>query len=112
MVLFNKTTGKEISSSVKIADTFFSRLAGLIPRSELNDNEGLFLSPCAMIHMCFMKFPIDAVFVDSDMKVLRIFLNLKPWRFSSWVRRSYGVLELPAGKADGNIRVGDSLELK
>lgn len=63
-----------------------------------------------MIHMCFMKFPIDAVFLDADGRVLRVLANLKPWRFSPWVPGARGVLELPAGRADKLLSEGDVLE--
>jgi uncharacterized membrane protein (UPF0127 family) len=108
--IINKTRNLQVSASAERADTFSSRLFGLIPRSSLGPEEGLWLEPCAMIHMCFMKFPIDAVFLDADGRVLRVLANLKPWRFSPWVPGARGVLELPAGRADKLLSEGDVLE--
>jgi hypothetical protein len=63
-----------------------------------------------MIHMCFMRFPIDAVFLDGNLKVLRVLRDLNPWHFSPWVLGTRGVLELPAGRCEGRLEEGDILE--
>ena len=110
MIVFNKTRNSPVSASVGRADTFNTRLLGLIPRGGLGAEEGLWLEPCAMIHMCFMRFPIDAVFLDKDLKVLRVLENFQPWRFSPWVYGARGVLELPAARTSGRLSPGDLLE--
>lgn len=112
MKVFNKTSGAQVSSAASRADTFSTRLFGLIPRASLGEEEGLWLEPCAMIHMCFMRFPIDAVFLGKDMKVLRVIENFQPWRFSPWVAGARGVLELPAGRAGGRLKACDELEFR
>lgn len=112
MKVFNKTRGLAVSVSASRADTFSSRLFGLIPRGSLGEEEGLWLEPCAMIHMCFMRFPIDAVFLGRDMKVLRVLPGLRPWAFSPWVHGARGVLELPAGRCAGRVEEGDLLEFR
>lgn len=112
MKIFNKTKGLAVSGEAARADTFSSRLFGLIPRRSLGQEEGLWLEPCAMIHMCFMRFPIDAVFLDGELKVLRVLRCLGVWRFSPWVRGARGVLELPAGRAEGRVEEGDRLEFR
>ncbi|HBA61401.1 MAG TPA: DUF192 domain-containing protein [Elusimicrobia bacterium] len=112
MRVYNKTKDLMVSSSAGRADTFSARLFGLIPRRSLGAEEGLWLEPCAMIHMCFMNFPIDAVFLGRDMKALRVIEGLKPWRFSPWVYGARGVLELPAGRCGGRISEGDVLEFR
>ncbi|MHB0995752.1 MAG: DUF192 domain-containing protein [Elusimicrobiales bacterium] len=110
MKVFNRTRGLQVSAEASRAETFVTRLFGLIPRRSLGEEEGLWLEPCAMIHMWFMRFPIDAVFLDKDLKVLRVLENFGTWRFSPWVRGSRGVLELPAGRAAGRVAEGDLLE--
>ena len=112
MTVFNKTRNAAVSSGALKADTFSSRLFGLIPRKTLGPEEGLWLDPCAMIHTCFMSFPIDAVFLDAGLKVVRIVPSLKPWRFSPWVRDAESVLELPAGRAASLLAEGDLLEFR
>lgn len=112
MIVFNKTRNLAIASKVLRADSFSSRLFGLIPRSSLPPEEGLWLEPCAMIHTCFMRFPIDAVFLDAGLKALKICPNLEPWRFSPWVRGARSVLELAPGRLSGLLEEGDSLEFR
>ncbi len=112
MKVFNATKDLTVASAAERADTFSSRLFGLIPRAGLGEEEGLWLEPCAMIHMCFMRFAIDAVFLGEGGKVLRVLPNLKPWRFSPWVPGARGVLELPAGRCAGRVAEGDALEFR
>ena len=112
MKVLNVTRGVQVSAAAGRADTFASRLFGLIPRRALGPEEGLWLEPCAMIHMCFMRFAIDAVFLGEGGKVLRVLPDLSPWRFSPWVPGARGVLELPAGRAAGRVEEGDILEFR
>ncbi len=85
---------------------------GLLGRKGLDDGEGLLLSdPTGSIHMFFMRFPIDAVFLTRDLEVVRVIDGLKPWR----VARAGGakrILELGSGEAARlEIAVGDRLVL-
>jgi uncharacterized membrane protein (UPF0127 family) len=58
-----------------------------------------------------MRFPIDAVFLDRDLRVLRVADDLKPWRAAA-ARKARSVLELPAGEAARRgLAVGDVLVL-
>ena len=60
--------------------------------------------------MWFMRFPIDAVFVDRADRVTKVVPNLKPWRVVWWARGARDCLELPAGAAKAaRIEVGDQL---
>lgn len=110
MKAVNLNTGKNVSTQVVRADTFMSRFLGLMPRKTMGEEEGLLLSPCNSIHMFFMSFAIDAVFLDKDCNVLRIFENLKPWRITPFIKNAESVLELPAGRCKGRVSVGDRLE--
>ncbi len=110
MLVRNVTRNTIISTRTEAARSFSARLLGLIPRSSLEPEEGLWLEPCSSIHMCFMQFPIDAVFVDSNGKVLHIIADFKPWRFSPWFTGAHGVLELPAGRCAGRLKPGEVLE--
>ncbi|MCX5786450.1 MAG: DUF192 domain-containing protein [Elusimicrobia bacterium] len=112
MIVFNLTRNLSVVSQARKADTFSSRLFGLIPRRSIGEEEGLWLFPCAMIHMCFMSFAIDAVFLDENLKTLRVVENLKPWRFSPWVYGAKSVLELNAGRCGGRLAVGDQLAFR
>ncbi|MHC1694383.1 MAG: DUF192 domain-containing protein [Eubacteriales bacterium] len=90
---------KVIARNTFLADSFFTRLTGLLRSSSINDGEGLLLSPCRQIHTYGMKFDIDAVFLDRDMKIIDIFENIPPGRMSRYYMKGRMVLELPAGTA-------------
>jgi len=102
-------SGISIGSRVDIANNFWSRFRGLLGRSGLDDGEGLLISPCRSIHCFGMKFPIDAIFLDRDFRVLSIHPDLKPGAMASNRKARY-VLELKAGEtARYNIQIGEQL---
>ena len=102
---------KEIE--ILIADTFLLRLAGLMFRKKLPAATGLLLAPCNSVHMCFMRFAIDVVYLDKDYKILKIVTNLKPWIGLSVCRKAWATLELTAGEAERcSLAVGKKLVRK
>jgi uncharacterized protein len=96
----------------ELADRPLSRMRGLMGRRGLPAGEGLLLTPAPSIHTAFMRFPIDALFLDRDLRVLDIRASMPPWRVAS-KRHARAVLELPAGEcARRGVEVGDRLELR
>jgi uncharacterized protein len=105
------TAGVVVCESCLVADSPLTRLRGLLARPPLRGDQGLLLRPTGSIHTCFMGFPIDAVFLDRDWRVLHIARDVKPWRGAA-ARRARAVLELRAGEAARRgLAVGDVLEL-
>jgi uncharacterized membrane protein (UPF0127 family) len=95
-----------------VADTPFARLKGLLGKRELAAGEGLLLYPAFAVHTWFMRFPIDAVFLDRDLRVLRVASDLKPWRAAAG-RRAKAVLELAAGECRRRgIEAGNTLRVQ
>ena len=95
---------------IKIADSFFTRLAGLMFQKKLPTATGLLLTPCNNVHMCFMRFAIDVVYIDKDFKILKIVKHLKPWIGLSMCCKAWGTLELTAGEAERcGLAVGQKL---
>lgn len=93
------------------ADTFLKRFFGLMGRREAD--YGLFLDPCDSIHMFFMRFSIDAVFIDKSGIIVSIRQNLKPGQFAFGGKGSRAVLELPASRRYGaKLAVGKMLPLQ
>ncbi len=108
--IINKTNGQCISSDAKVAKTFIERLVGLLNRKSLPPEEALIFYNVSSIHMFFMRFPIDVVFLDSNMQVIRICQNLKPWRLASCLKAAI-TIELPNGRAENtHLALGDILE--
>ena len=85
---------------ILIADSFVTRLAGLMFRKELPPTTGLLLAPCNSVHMCFMCFAIDVIYIDKDFKILKVVKNLKPWLGLSICSKAWAALELNAGEAE------------
>src|SRR5262245_10159290 len=87
-------------------------MRGLIGRRGLLAGEGVLLRPAPAIHSAFVRFPIDAVFLDGQMRVLDIAARLRPWRVAS-KRGAQAVLELAAGEcARRGVAVGHQLALR
>jgi hypothetical protein len=84
-------------------------MRGLLGRGSLPGGEGILLRPAGSIHTFFMRFPIDAVFLDRDLVVVGIERDLRPWRAAAR-KRAHSVLELAAGEcARRGLREGDAL---
>jgi hypothetical protein len=108
--LVSETTGKPVVAQLRIAAGFWSRLAGLQFRRPLPSGAGLLLVPCNSVHSCFLRFPIDVVFLDGHGAVLAIRRNLRPWRLAWGPHKSHAVLEFPAGSAD--LQLGEKLRIE
>ena len=91
--------GAVVADHVEVAEGVFSRFMGLMFRDSLPAGHGLALRPCNSIHMFFMRFPLDVLFVDGDGRVLRVLDSIRPWRASSLVRGSTAAIERPADTA-------------
>jgi len=100
--------GAVVADRVRVAASAWSRAMGLMGRM-VAPGEGLLILPCNGIHMFFMRVPIDAVFLDPGLRVLKVVRDLKPWRVVPYVRGARCVLELRAGAAD-RVKEGDFLE--
>lgn len=93
----NENRRDVLASKLETADTLVSRTKGLLGRQELPTGEGLWIKRCNSIHTFFMKFAIDAVFVDRNLKVVAVHRDLKPWRVTWPHLRATSVFELPSG---------------
>jgi uncharacterized membrane protein (UPF0127 family) len=108
-VTLKRENGDVVCDRCVVAASPFSRMKGLLGRSELRPGEGLLLRPASAIHTFFMRFPIDAVFLDRDWRVVGIAGDVAPWR-TAGRKGAKAVLELPAGEsARRGLRPGDLL---
>ena len=96
---------------VKIADTFISRFRGLMLQKQLKPGHGLIITKCNSVHMMFMRFAIDVVYLDKNFCIRKIVRNLKPWIGVSMCIGAHCVLELKAGEADRlNLQIGQIIK--
>lgn len=77
--------------------TALERMRGLLGRSELKSNEGLWLDRCASVHTFFMKYALDLVYLDKQGKIVKLVENLPPYRCSGCYKAT-SVVELLAGE--------------
>lgn len=109
----NLTRGTVVARAAEVADTFLTRLVGLLGRESLGEGQGLLIWRCTMIHMFGMRFPIDAVFVDDGMVVIGLVESIAPNKVSRYYPRAAGVIELPVGSIERSLcTLGDQLALR
>jgi uncharacterized protein len=114
----NRTRGTVVCERLETADGVMSRGRGLVGRAGLDAGAGMLfdagrLLPIMWMHMFFMRFAIDILFLDAAGRVLKIDHRLKPWRLSSIAIGARRALELAAGAAAGSdTQVGDLIELE
>jgi len=109
--LVNQRTDEALAERIEVAVTRRARRKGLLGRSGLDPSSALIIAPCFSIHTMFMRFDIDAVFVDDDGRAVKVVRELTPWRVAV-DPSAHAVVELPAGSLrDGQVNIGDRLYL-
>ena len=97
-----------IASKVYSARGFSKRLFGLLAFKPLKESEGLLIKDCRSIHTMWMRYSIDAVFINKEGRVNAVYEDLPPFRFSPYIKDACSVLELKAGSAGrAAIKIGD-----
>ena len=113
VTILNEATGIKIGDRIERADSSWTRLVGLLGRKSLQAGGGVWLSPSSGVHTFGMRFPIDVVGLDSDMRVVRLWPNVKPQRVTSISLNVQSVLELAAGEiASRSLRLGQTLSIR
>jgi uncharacterized membrane protein (UPF0127 family) len=98
---------------VVLANRFLRRLLGYMGKSAPACGVALYLNPCRSIHTCFMRFPIDIIFLDHHFHVVKLTYNLRPWRLALGPSSTQGIIEIPSGNgAIATIRIGDTLMIQ
>ena len=107
-----------LASEVEVASSLWAKFMGLMGRPSLAVGAGLWLPDSNGIHMMFMRFPIDAIFLgrpeaDGARTVVSVHRGLPAWTgLVPLVRGAHGVLELPVGTIDRSAtQVGDLIEI-
>ena len=112
MVLVNATKKTVVSDNCHFANTVLKRMVGLLNRGQFGAGEGLLLDRCYGIHTFGMRFPIDVLFLDKDLCVIRAVKALPPYR-TCVVKKSVYVLEVPVGALDAShTSEGDQIQIR
>ena len=104
-----------ICDELILGESFGQRFMGLMGRASMPAGHGLYL-PANSIHMMFMRFPIDALFVSKeDEDGRRSVVSTRP-DLPTWtgivmpVRGAEGVVEMPAGTLErAGVVAGDTV---
>lgn len=112
MVLVNTTKKTILSDRCHFANTVLKRMVGLLNRRQFAEGEGLLFDRCYGIHTFGMRFPIDVLFLDKDLHVIRAVKALPPYR-TSVVRKAVYVLELPVVALENTCtEEGDQVQIR
>ena len=112
MPIINLSKNTWLATTVRKADSFVTRLVGLLKRNTLGPEEAVWLIPSKGIHTIGMKFPIDVLFLDKNSVVVGAIPGLSPYRITAVRLRGHSVLELPKGTLGKSLtEIGDQLEI-
>lgn len=110
LTITNVTRHTELACCADLADRGASRRKGLLGRESLSPGEGLWIIPCEAVHTFGMRFPIDLVYLNRNMRVKKLRSSVPPWRLSACLS-AHSVLELASGTIRSTqTKLGDTLE--
>ncbi|WP_100333150.1 DUF192 domain-containing protein [Bacillus alkalisoli] len=103
---------REIPITILPYNTFLKRLKGLMFRVKPIREEGILLKPCNSIHMFFMFFAIDVVFVNEENEIVYLKEHVKPWTVVWPVKGAVAAIELPTGTISNySIKTGATIKM-
>jgi len=112
MQIINLSNNAVLADRARVADTFWTRLVGLLNRSSLEKGEALILKPSNSIHTFFMRFSIDVLFLDKNGKVIGLFSVFRPFRFSPVYCGAQLTLEFPENTLQSaQTQLGDVIKI-
>lgn len=112
--LIHAPTGR-VAAAVTRADDWWAKGWGVLGHSTLPAGQGLWLPGVASVHTFFVRFPLDLLFLDSQMRTLKTAEKVPPGR---WLVRAPGAahtLELGVGTLASlaiPIRFGDGWQVE
>ncbi|HWF67303.1 MAG TPA: DUF192 domain-containing protein [Acidobacteriaceae bacterium] len=110
--IHNKSRSTLVGKRISVADTFLTRLVGLLGRRRLEPGAGLLIQPSSGVHTFGMLFPIDVVALDRQHRVYAVWPNLRPWRLSGVSWKIASIIELPVGTIERcDVEHGDQMEI-
>jgi uncharacterized membrane protein (UPF0127 family) len=108
--VWNETKGTVVAANIRLADNLWTRFWGLMGRRALPAGEALHIQPCSSVHTFFMRFAMDAIFLDKEARVVRVVPDMKPFRAAVGGKGAHSVIEMVAGAAAlTGVEAGDTL---
>lgn len=112
--VYNKTRETFVATQAQVADSYFTRLVGLLGKSKrwTQPGRGLWITPSRGVHTIGMLFPIDLIFLSRDKQVVHLEEYVRPFRISKVSLKAVSVLELPPHAIyHSHTQVGDQMEI-
>jgi uncharacterized membrane protein (UPF0127 family) len=114
LYVYNKTRETFVATEATLADSYLSRLIGLLGKTRrwAQLGRGLWIVPSRGVHTIGMLFPIDLVFLSKEKEVVHVEEHVRPFRISRVSLKASSVLELPPHTIyRSGTRIGDRLEI-
>jgi hypothetical protein len=99
------------SITCRVASTFWTRFRGLMVSPPPPPGEGLLITNCNSIHMFFMRFAIDAIFLDDEFRIVKLVKDLAPGKLVGAVKGAKQVIELVSGSTPESFEPGGTLDI-
>lgn len=112
--VYNQSRESLIATEVSVANTYWTRLVGLLGKTSkwASGGRGLWIVPSHGVHTIGMLFPIDLIFLDHQKQVVHLEEYVRPFSISSVCLKARSVLELPPYTIfRTSTRVGDVVEV-
>ena len=110
--LYDCATRRCLAGEVALANTFFKRLRGLMFRRRLSPDEAIWLRPCNGVHTFWMLFAIDVIFLDRELRIVKLVENMRPFRVTRPHLAARSVIEMQAHTISrAGLKIGDHLEV-
>jgi|SRR3989338_3682879 len=100
MKLKNTTKNKILADKIKFCRNFLNKSIGLILHKKLKDKGLIFIydkEEKISLHMVFVFFPIDVLFLGKNKRVIEMKRSFKPFSFYTTQKKAAYILELPEG---------------
>src|SRR5690348_16211959 len=111
--VYNKTKETFLAFRVKVADSIFGRLVGLLGRRSLQPDSGVWIVPANAVHTIGMMFSFDLVLIDKDFRVVGLRELVRPFTITMPHRKAESVIELPAHTIfRSRTQIGDQLVIE
>ena len=105
-----KSNGKTMAQKAVLAESFFQRLKGLMFSERMEGFDALVIKSCNSIHTFFMKYSIDVVFLNKELKIIKIKRGIQPWRITPMYFSATQAVEFQRGYVDESLKEGENLE--
>jgi len=110
--VFGGDSDAPILNRVPVALGMWARFRGLMLRRRLEDGEGLLIPHCRSVHTCFMRFPIDVIYLDEGNGIVKIVEAMKAWRVSCCMRADAVLETRPGWAQESGLKVGSRLRFE